>query len=311
MRHDRLIAVVHSIVWCNSSMAQRFQHVGLIGKYQAQGIRASLEAAANLLRDAGLSVSIETQTAQNTGLTNFPTRSMHQIGCDCDLAVVMGGDGTMLHAARELASQHVPLIGINMGRLGFITDIPLTEMTVGLHDMIRGDYEEEHRSVLQGQVLRDGESIFAGDALNDVVVSRGSKNSMVEVRVTVQEQFVTNMRADGVILASPTGSTAYALSTGGPIVHPSIGGWILVPIAPHTLSNRPIVLPDTGSVWFDIVEGRDLSVSFDSQTLATVKPGDRVVVRKSLDHVRFLHPRSWSYYATLRRKLHWNDGGEE
>jgi NAD+ kinase len=174
--------------------------------------------------------------------------------------------------------------------------------------MIAGDYEEERRTMLTGTVERDGERIFEGFALNDVVISRGTASSMIELKVEIGPEFASNLRADGVILASPTGSTAYALSAGGPILHPSIAGWVLVPIAPHDLSNRPIVLPDTSDVCVEIVAGRDASVSFDMQQLASLLHGDRIVVRRSRDQVRFLHPRGWSYYATLRRKLHWNAG---
>ena len=154
----------------------------------------------------------------------------------------------MLGIARELARWHVPLVGINQGRLGFITDIAIGQYKEALAPMIAGDYEEEHRSMLEGDVWRDGERIFEGLSLNDVVVSRGATASMVELRVDVDDDFVANLRADGLIIASPTGSTAYALSAGGPILHPGIAGWVVVPIASHTLSNRPIVLPDHGEI---------------------------------------------------------------
>ena len=291
-------------------MPQRFKHAALVGKYQAHGIRPVLEEVAHFLGRLGLDVTLEHNTALNTGITDHPSMGLAELGAVCDLAVVVGGDGTMLHIARELARHQVPLVGINQGRLGFITDIPLTHMRDSLTAMMRGDYEEEHRTLLQGEVIRDDRIIFSADALNDVVVSRGAVASMVELSVTVQKQFVANLRADGLILASPTGSTAYALSAGGPILHPSIGGWVLVPIAPHTLSNRPIVLPDAGDVCIEIVAGRELSVNFDSQTLASLMLGDRVVMHRSDHRARFLHPRGWSYYGTLRRKLHWNEGGE-
>ena len=155
---------------------------------------------------------------------------------------------------------------------------------------------------------RDGEAIFTGLALNDVVVSRGATASMVELKVDVGDEFVANMRADGVIVASPTGSTAYSLSSGGPILHPSIAGWVLVPIASHALSNRPIVLPDRGEVSLEIVAGRDASVNFDMQSLASLLHGDRITVRRSAHKVSFLHPKGWSYYGTLRRKLRWHEG---
>jgi NAD+ kinase len=228
----------------------------------------------------------------------------------CDLAVVVGGDGTMLGFARQIAPYGVPLVGINQGRLGFITDVPLDDYHAALASMIAGDYEIEHRSMLGGLVQRDGATIFEGLAMNDVVVSRGTAASMVELRVHIGDEFVAQLRSDGLIVASPTGSTAYALSAGGPILHPGIGGWVLVPIAPHTLSNRPIVLPDSTEVGVEIVGGREASVSFDMHTPASLLHGDRIVVRRSLHQVRFLHPRGWSYYATLRRKLHWHEGGE-
>lgn len=290
-------------------MPKRFSHAALIGKYQAMGIRPILEDVAQFLCRLGRDVSLERDTALNTGITDYPSLDLRAIGEQCDVAVVVGGDGTMLSVARELAHHQVPLIGINQGRLGFITDIPWSHFRENLTPMLAGDYEEEHRTLFHGQVLRDDRSIFVGDALNDVVVSRGGTASMVELKVTVQEQFVANIRADGLILASPTGSTAYALSAGGPILHPSIAGWLLVPIASHTLSNRPIVLPDAGDVAIEIVGSREASVNFDSQSLASLMNGDRVVVRRSDHRAKFLHPRGWNYYATLRRKLHWNEGG--
>nr|WP_297352449.1 NAD kinase [uncultured Caldimonas sp.] len=289
-------------------MQSRFRHVALIGKYQAHGIEPVLEDIAQFVLRQGADVTLEHDTALNTGLTGYPTLDVAGIGAACDLAIVVGGDGTMLHIARELARYGVPLIGINQGRLGFITDVPVNDVHGALGPMLRGDYEEEHRSMLEGQVVRDGEVIFDGFAMNDVVVSRGATASMVELRVDVAEQFMANLRADGLIVASPTGSTAYALSAGGPILHPGIKGWVLVPIAPHTLSNRPIVLPDASEVMVEIVAGRDASVNFDMQSLASLLHGDRIRVQRSAHQVRFLHPRGWSYYATLRKKLHWNEG---
>jgi NAD+ kinase len=161
---------------------------------------------------------------------------------------------------------------------------------------------------MQAKVMRDGHCVFSATAMNDVVVNRGATAGMVELRVEVDGRFVANQRADGLIIASPTGSTAYALSAGGPLLHPSIAGWVLVPIAPHTLSNRPIVLSDAGEIAVEIVAGRDASANFDMQSLASLIHGDRIVVRRSEHQVRFLHPRGWSYFDTLRKKLHWNEG---
>ena len=289
-------------------MALGFRHAAIVGKYQARGIRPVLEEIAYFLVSQGLEVSFERDTAQATGVTDFDALSTPEIGQQCDLAVVVGGDGTMIGIARELARYNLPLVGINQGRLGFITDIPIGQFKDALAPMIAGDYEVETRSMLQGEVWRDGDRISEGRALNDVVVSRGATASMVEFRVEVDGDFVANMRADGLIVATPTGATAYALSAGGPILHPSIGGWVMVPIASHTLSNRPIVLPDNGEVRIGIVTGKDVSANFDMHNLASLLHGDQVRVRRSDFKVRFLHPRGWSYYATLRRKLRWYEG---
>ncbi|MBQ0937551.1 NAD kinase [Ideonella paludis] len=289
-------------------MPTRFRHAALVGKHQAQGIRPLLEQIAQFLTRQGLDVSVDRDTAMATDWNEYGALSPAEIGAQCDIAVVVGGDGTMLGIARELAPFNVPLVGINQGRLGFITDVRGTDWAEALGPIVRGDYEEERRSMMEGGVWRDDEAIFQGMALNDVVVARGPTASMVELRVDIGGEFVANMRADGLIIASPTGSTAYALSAGGPILHPSVGGWIVVPIASHTLSNRPIVLPDTQEVQVTIVSGKDSSANFDMHSLASLMHGDQVRVGRSSVAVRFLHPRGWSYYATLRRKLRWYEG---
>lgn len=296
-----------------STPSCRFRHAALVGKYQARGIRPILEDVAHLLARAGLDVSLESETAFNTGMTEYPALSIKEIGQQCDVAVVLGGDGTMLAIARELAPFNIPLIGINQGRLGFITDIPLKDVGTTLPLMLRGEYEEDRRAMLAGAVLRpirgDGfETIYEGFAINEVLVSRGATASMVELRAEIDGQFVANYRADGLLVSSPTGSTAYAMSAGGPIMHPGVGGWVIVPIASHTLSNRPLVVSDDVTITIEIVAGKDAGMNFDMQSLASLLHGDRVIVRRSDHQVRFLHPKGWSYYATLRRKLRWNEG---
>lgn len=289
-------------------MKSQFRHVALIGKYHAQGSRLALENIAQFLNAQGCDVAIEKDTASNTGMTQYPILDVAAIGAQCDLALVVGGDGTMLGIGRVLAKFGVPLIGINQGRLGFITDIAFDDYQNVLSPMLRGDFEDDRRWMMQAQVMRDGRCVFKATAMNDVVVNRGATSGMVELRVEVDGRFVANQRADGLIIASPTGSTAYALSAGGPLLHPSIAGWILVPIAPHTLSNRPIVLSDTGEVAIEIVAGRDASANFDMQSLASLMLGDRIIVKRSDYQMRFLHPKGWSYFDTLRKKLHWNEG---
>jgi len=289
-------------------MKSQFRHVALVGKYHAPGSRSALESIAQFLNALGCDIAIEEDSAISTGLTQYPILDVAAIGARCDLALVVGGDGTMLGIGRLLAKFGVPLIGINQGRLGFITDIAFEDYQAVLGPMLRGDFEEDRRWMMQAQVVRDGRCVFNATAMNDVVVNRGATSGMVELRVEVDGRFLANQRADGLIIASPTGSTAYALSAGGPLLHPSIAGWVLVPIAPHTLSNRPIVLSDTGEITVEIVAGRDASANFDMQSLASLLHGDRITVKRSDYQMRFLHPKGWSYFDTLRKKLHWNAG---
>ena len=296
-------------------MTSLFRHVALIGKYQtvasgASGAssRQAMEDIAHFLHTQGCEVVFERDTAHNMGITGYPMLDVPGIGAQCDLALVVGGDGTMLGIGRQLAHLGVPLIGINQGRLGFITDIPYGNVAATLAPMLRGEYEEDHRSLMQARVMRDGHCVFDALAMNDVVVNRGATSGMVELRVEVDGHFVANQRADGLIIATSTGSTAYALSAGGPMLHPSVPAWVLVPIAPHTLSNRPIVLANTMEIAIELVSGKDASANFDMQSLASLLHGDRIVVTRSEHHARFLHPRGWSYFDTLRQKLHWNEG---
>lgn len=288
-------------------MSAPFRHVALFGKYQAQGVRPILEEIAQFLVRCGVEVSVDRDTALNSGWHDFGALTIDELAKICDLAVVVGGDGTMLGIGRELARHGIPLIGINQGRLGFITDIRAADWREALAPMLEGDYEDERRPMIEGGVWRDGRQIFQGFALNDVVV-RSTNPSMIEVRVMVGADLVANIRCDGVIVASPTGSTAYALSAGGPILHPGISGWAMVPVASHTLSNRPIVLPDDREVTLQLVQGKEASANFDMHGLASMLPEDTVRVQRSAHQARFLHPRGWSYYATLRHKLHWHEG---
>jgi NAD+ kinase len=287
----------------------RFAHVAIVGKYQAPGSRDVVEEVAHFLHDQGCDVSLERETALNTGMTHYPALDVPAMGTTCDLALVVGGDGTMLGIGRQLARYGVPLVGINQGRLGFITDIPLDQYPEKLNAILHGEYEEDSRSLMAASVWRDGRCVFEATALNDVVVNRGGVASMIELRVEVDGHFVANQRADGLIIASSTGSTAYALSAGGPLLHPAIDGWVMAPIAPHTLSNRPIVLPAHSEVAVEIVSGRDASANFDMQSLTSLMHGDRIVVQRSEHTLRLLHPTGWNYFDTLRKKLHWNEGG--
>ena len=296
-------------------MKSIFRQVALIGKYHAAvapalaaSARAALEGIAEFLTSQGCHVVVERDTASVTEISGYPTADVAGIGTQCDLGVVVGGDGTMLGIGRQLARHGTPLVGINQGRLGFITDIPIDHYRTVLPPMLAGEYDEDHRTLMHAIVVRDGHAVFDALALNDVVVNRGATSGMVELRIEVDGHFVSRQRSDGLIMSTPTGSTAYALSAGGPLLHPSTPGWLMVPIAPHTLSNRPIVLPDSSEIAIELVAGRDASANFDMQSLASLLHGDRITVRRSQHKVRFLHPRGWSYFDTLRKKMHWNEG---
>ncbi|HEY8607487.1 MAG TPA: NAD kinase [Noviherbaspirillum sp.] len=287
--------------------ATQFKTVAIVGKYMAAGIQDSLSEIAAFLAGAGYRVALEAETARNVSLPGATAMTPAEIGAHADVAIVVGGDGTMLGIARQLAPYRIPLIGINQGRLGFMTDISQEGMIPVLADMLAGKRESEQRSLLEGTVMREGQQIFHALAFNDVVVSRGPTTGMAELKVEVDGHFMYNQRSDGLIVSTPTGSTAYALSAGGPLLHPSLSGIVLVPIAPHALSNRPIVVPDASTIVIEIMGGRDISVNFDMQSLASLRHHDRIFVRRSAHAITFLHPQGWSYYDTLREKLHWHE----
>ncbi len=288
-----------------------FQQAILIGKYQAVGVSRTLAEMGAWLSENGVEVMVERQTAQHGDLPGYAELSLAEVGRRAAagdwVAVVVGGDGTMLGAARQLAPYGVPLMGINSGRLGFITDIAEPDWRQALTSMLAGHFEREYRAMLTGEIMRGGERIFVGIAINDVVVNRSGAAGLVELRVDVDGRFMSVQRADGLIVATPTGSTAYAMSAGGPILHPSLPGLVLVPIAAHTLSNRPIVLPEHVRIDIEVMSPKDVGVNFDMQHFADLLGGDRTSLRTAPHRAIFLHPPGWSYFATLRKKLHWHE----
>ena len=291
-----------------SSTSSDQQHtIALVVRRNTVGIEAPVRGLVAHLEELGYRVVFDAETATHISIDGVAAMSVAQLGEVAKAAIVMGGDGTMLGIARQLAPYDVPLIGINQGRLGFMTDIPIERMLPVLDELLSGHSQGEKRTLLQASVQREGIAIAGGMAVNDVVVSRGAGAGMVELKVTVDGRFMYNQRSDGLIIATPTGSTAYALSAGGPLLHPSLGGIVLVPIAPHALSNRPIVIPDSSRIVVEIVSGRDVSVNFDMQTFASLAHGDQIVIERSPNSITFLHPQGWSYYDTLREKLHWNE----
>ena len=289
------------------STPSAFPTVAIIGKHGDPPAVEDLLALARFLEHRGHRVVFESSTAIDLGRAASQSLTADQIGAQAQLATVVRGDGPMLGIARQLAPYRVPLIGVNQGRLGFMTDIPSDRMLPVLADMLDGKLESEQRSLLEGTVIRDGQPSFQGLAFNDVVVARGTGAGMIELRVTVDGHFMYNQRSDGLIVSTPTGSTAYALAAGGPILQPQLGGIVMVPIAPHALSNRPIVLSDDREIEIEVSSGRDCSVNFDMQSVTKLQVGDRVLLKRSRNVVTFFHPLGWTYFDTLREKLHWNE----
>ncbi len=288
----------------------RFPRIALVGRYASPSIAEPLAALVDFLRARGHAVVLEAETARFTPLPGYPTADADTLGAQVDLAIVLGGDGTMLTVARKLAAHGVPLIGINQGRLGFLTDIPLARMQATLSAMLDGAYVEERRTLLAATIVRAGKPPEHALALNDVVVNRGSHGSVIEVAVDIDQRFVYGMRADGIIVATPTGSTAYALSSGGPIIDPSVPAFALVPVAPHALTYRPVAVADSSVITVTIQRGIDAAVNCDGQTYFALDEGDSVSMRRAPLTARFLHPEGHDYFAMLREKLHWSEAPE-
>lgn len=285
----------------------QFRTVALIGKYQSPEVAEALQPLAAILRAKGIHVLIEEGTAA-AGAPGYscPVASYETIGMEADVAIVIGGDGTMLHSARRLAEFDVPLVGINLGRLGFMTDIARGRMTEGIEDLLAGRFTTEKRFLLAAEVLRGGDRVFQTLALNDAVVSKGDIGRLIDLEVRVDGEFLYVLRADGMIVATPTGSTAYALSANGPILHPAVPGIALVPLCPHALSYRPITISDASTVELTLVAPHGGSAYFDGQTRFDTRAGDCVRIARASEMLTLLHPPGYSYFAMLREKLHWS-----
>ncbi len=293
--------------------------VALIGRHESLEVADSIVALCQFFQSHGIAVLVETETAIETERVLGPATlkacectDFARIGHVVDLAIVVGGDGTLLHAARQLARYDIPLVGINQGRLGFMTDIARSSMIEAMTLLMDGKFTPEDRLLLDTEVIFGGASAqwqpLANLAFNDVVIDKGATGRMIEFELRVDDEFIYSARADGLIICTPTGSTAYALSANGPILHPKLGGIALVPLCPHALSNRPITLPDTARIEVRLVQGANARAHFDGQETVDLMPGDGVRLVKSPHRIRLLHPPSYSYFAMLRQKLHWSEG---
>lgn len=272
-----------------------------------ESLAGPLTALISVIRKTGAEIFLDERSAatlgERAGCRGY-TRA--ELGELCDLAVVLGGDGTMLGVARSLAPFGTPIVGVNAGRLGFITDIVLEDMERLLPALIQGQCTRDVRRMLGAELVRNGECIFSGLAVNDIGVSHGRAGGMVEFIVYVNGIQMASQSADGIICSTPTGSTAYSLAAGGPLLAPMLDGVTLVPVAPHTLSNRPIVLPGELSIDIEITESRDAVAYFDMQEFCDVLPGDVLRIRQAKESFTLLHPIGYDYFEVLRRKLKWN-----
>jgi NAD+ kinase len=264
-----------------------FRRVAAIGKLRSPAVEATLRALKAFLRQRGCKLVAK--------------------GADADLAVVVGGDGSLLAAARELVGRGVPVVGINLGRVGFMTDIGRGDLRESVGAILDGRYTLEERALLDAEVFRGRKSVLRTIALNEAVVGKGAQGRLIEFSLAIDGEFVYKLRGDGVIVATPTGSTAYALSAQGPILHPAVPAIALVPLNPHTLSARPVSVSDRSVVEISLVRALDARAHFDGIALADMAEGDRLVLKRSADVVRFVHPPGYRYFATLREKLRWSE----
>lgn len=289
---------------------QNFSTIGIFSKDSGARVKATLSTLHNFLIAEKLNVVAEKNAANYLGIKAIKTDEF----CDCiDLAIVVGGDGTLLKAGRLLADKNVPVIGINLGRLGFLVDISPDEITKQLSLMLNGEYTLETRSLLHAEAFRDEKSLGGSVAFNDVVLHVRNDIRMIEFTTHINGSFVNTQRADGIVVATPTGSTAYSLSSGGPILHPGLDAVVLVPICPHTLSSRPIVVSNESLINIVMEESRnvDARVSFDGQSNIELKAGDNVVIRHKSHQLQLIHPKDYDYYHILRKKLGWSVGPDK
>ncbi|MFO1421222.1 MAG: NAD(+) kinase [Candidatus Competibacteraceae bacterium] len=284
-----------------------FNTIGLISKFGDPTGVGTLNQIAACLRQRQLRVLLDEGSARLIPDNGLEVASRARIGEECDLVIVMGGDGTMLNAARSLVDYEVPILGINLGRLGFLADVSPSEIPHRLEAVLQGHFREARRSLLHAQVLREDHVTGEADALNDVVVHKREVARMIEVDAFLDGRFLNAYRADGLIISTPTGSTAYALAGGGPIIHPGLEAVVLVPICPHTLTHRPIVVKADSviEVVLNSATTTEAQITCDGQVSLAIEPGDRVLIRKKSRKVRLVHPLNHDYFELLRAKLNW------
>ncbi len=289
-------------------MTTPFKTVGLIGKSTDDNVIATIRTLAAFLEAREIRILLDESVADMLDGTRHEAVTRTGLAGQSDLAIVVGGDGTLLNAGRSLAEADVAVLGVNLGRLGFLVDISPEEMTPQLEKIFDGQYTVEQRTLLHATVLRSGIAVDDSTALNDVIIHKKDTARMIELDTWIDGHFLNINRSDGLIVATPTGSTAYALSGGGPILHPSLEAFALVPICPHTLSNRPIVINNNSTIEVAVSEsGLQAQISCDGQVNITLQPGDRITIKKHDHCLRLVHPPGHEYFEVLRKKLRWSE----
>ncbi|RKZ42979.1 MAG: NAD(+) kinase [Gammaproteobacteria bacterium] len=286
-----------------------FKSIGLIAKRGGVQVKNCLEVLINFLTKRHINILIDASSALVFSHNHLKiVANTEALGCHCDLIIVIGGDGTLLQAARLLAKYDVCLLGINLGRLGFLTDISPSEMEKYLGDILEGAYDVEERLLIYAEVYRDKRCLSYCNALNDIVIHRGNMSHILTFETIIDGHFVNSQCADGLVVATPTGSTAYALSAGGPIIYPSLNALVLVPICPHTLSSRPLVIDGNSCIQITVACDRveQAQLNRDGVLCQTLKPGDQIIIKKLSESICLIHPQGHDHYATLRAKLDWS-----
>ena len=285
----------------------KFKVIGIVTKPQAESVRQTLHVLFAYLTGKNCTIILDQKIPDTINNGSYESADRETLCKRCDLVIAVGGDGTILNAARSLAHAHVPLVGINVGRLGFLADISPDELETSLDEILSGIYREEQRFLLEMQLVRDNNVIFEGDAFNDVVVHIRNIARMIEFETRIDDEFVNHQRADGIVVSTPTGSTAYALSSGGPILHATLDAITLVPISPHTLSSRPLVVDSSSKINITICNTNEgvAQVTSDGHFSTDALVGDHIRIKRKDDKVTLLHPRQHNYFEILRAKLHW------
>ncbi|WP_107687717.1 NAD(+) kinase [Neisseria wadsworthii] len=293
-------------------MSSQFKQIGIVTRPNTPKIEECLNQLIEFLYAQNLNIYLDKDSINKNLLIEANLPACHfinkeEMGKKCDLVIVLGGDGTFLSAARKVAAHRIPLLGVNQGHLGFLTQVSRENMVKEVSSMLTGKYHAEERILLECTVLRNGETINRSLALNDVVLSRGGAGQMIEFEVFINKEFVYTQRSDGLIVSTPTGSTAYALAAGGPILQASLRAFTLVPICPQSMTNRPIAIADTCEINILITKAGDARVHFDGQSYVDIQSMDQILIRRYKHSLRVLHPNDYQYYRTLRQKLHWGE----